>query len=62
MTIQLHRFFEEDELSDFEKQAIHKKIEEAFGELERGEDLSEEESRARLEEHKAAWLAANRRG
>lgn len=53
---------EEEELWAIEKQAIHEKIERAFGQFERGEYFTEEESRARREEHKAAWLAEHRRG
>jgi putative addiction module CopG family antidote len=41
---------------------VNEKIERAYGELERGEDLSEEESRALLEEYKVARMAENRRG
>ncbi len=36
-------------------QAIHEKIERAFGQFERGEGLTPEESRALLQEKKAAW-------
>ena len=51
---------QEEELWASVKQGIHEKIERAFGELERGEDLSEEETRAQLAEHKVEWLARNR--
>jgi putative addiction module CopG family antidote len=53
---------EEEALWESEKKEIHEKIERGLGEIERGEDLSEEECRAQLQEHKAAWLAENRRG
>ena len=51
---------QEEELVAFQKQIIHEKIERAFEQFERGEELSEEELRAELQEHKAAWLAENR--
>jgi Arc/MetJ-type ribon-helix-helix transcriptional regulator len=53
---------DEEALWAAEKQEIHDKIERAFGQFERDEGLSEEECRAQLQEHKAAWLAENRRG
>jgi Arc/MetJ-type ribon-helix-helix transcriptional regulator len=53
---------DEEELWASEKQAINEKIERAHGQFERGEYFTEEESRARLEEHKAAWIAEHRRG
>jgi antitoxin ParD1/3/4 len=38
---------------------VHEKIERAYGQFERGEYYTLEETRARLEEHKAAWRAKN---
>jgi putative addiction module CopG family antidote len=52
---------EEEELRASEKQLINEKIERGIAQFERGEYFTEEESRARLEEHKAAWMAENRR-
>ena len=43
-----------------DSRAIHDKIERAFGQFERGEGLTAEESRARLSENKAAWLQQQR--
>ncbi len=40
---------------------VHEKIERAYAELERGECFTLEETRAKLQEHKAAWLAAKNR-
>jgi putative addiction module CopG family antidote len=48
---------EEEELWADEKQLIHEKIERAFGEFERGQYLSGEESLAARRERKAALLA-----
>jgi putative addiction module CopG family antidote len=48
---------QEEELWAIEKEEIGEKIERGLGEFERGEYLSEEESRARRQEHKATWLA-----
>jgi putative addiction module CopG family antidote len=39
------------------KDEIAEKIDRAFGQFERGEFLSAEESRAEMEKRKAAWLA-----
>ena len=50
---------QEEELVASQKQAIHEKIERAFDQFERGEYFTEEELRARRQEHKVAWLAAN---
>jgi len=36
---------------------VHEKIERAYGQFERGEYSTEEESRAARQERKAAWLA-----
>jgi putative addiction module CopG family antidote len=46
---------EEEALLADDNQAIHEKIERAFGQFERGEGLGAEESRARLQEKKAVW-------
>ncbi len=47
---------EEEALLANDRQAIHEKIERAFfGQFERGEGLTPEESRALLQEKKAAW-------
>jgi len=43
------------------KNEIAEKIERAFGQFERGEFLSAEESRADMEKRKAAWLAEQKR-
>jgi hypothetical protein len=40
---------------------VEEKIERAFGQFERGEFLSAEESRADMERRKAEWLAEQRR-
>ena len=47
---------EEEALLANDRHVIHEKIERAFGQFERGEGLTPEESRVRLEEKKAAWL------
>jgi putative addiction module CopG family antidote len=47
---------EEEVLLANDRQVIHEKIERAFGQFERGEGLSPEESRAKLQEKKADWL------
>ena len=47
----------EDELLHGDKDSIHQKIERAFGQFERGEFFTAEESRADMEKRKAAWLA-----
>jgi len=41
---------------------IDEKIERAFGQFERGELFSAEESRANIEKRKTAWLAEQKRG
>ena len=46
---------EESQLAN-DRQVIHEKIERAFGQFERGEGLTPEESRAGLEKKKADWL------
>ncbi|HEX4138579.1 MAG TPA: hypothetical protein VHY84_28470 [Bryobacteraceae bacterium] len=46
----------EDEWLNENKAAINEKIERAFGQFERGEFLSAEESRSDMEERKADWL------
>ena len=51
---------EEEALLANDNRAIHEKIERAFGQFERGEGLTPEESRARLEEKKAAWRKQQR--
>lgn len=53
--------FEDERLQDH-KELIHEKIERAFGQFERGEFFSAEESRADMEKRKAAWLAEQKRG
>lgn len=45
-----------------DKDAIHDKIERAFGQFERGECFTEEQSRADMEQRKAAWFADQKRG
>jgi putative addiction module CopG family antidote len=50
----------EEELWTNDREAISRKIERAFEQFERGEGLSEEESRTRLQEQKAAWLIEQR--
>ena len=51
------RLHEEEALRANECGAIHEKIERALAQFDRGEYLSEEQSRAELQKHKAAWLA-----
>lgn len=51
----------EDERLQEPKERIHEKIERAFEQFERGEFLSAEESRADMEQRKAAWLADQKR-
>jgi Arc/MetJ-type ribon-helix-helix transcriptional regulator len=46
---------EEEALLANDYLAIHEKIERSFGQFERGEGLTSEESRAQLQEKKAAW-------
>jgi Arc/MetJ-type ribon-helix-helix transcriptional regulator len=46
----------EDEWLDENKAAIGEKIERAFGQFERGEFFSPEQSRAEMEKCKAEWL------
>jgi antitoxin ParD1/3/4 len=53
--------FEDERLQD-RKDLINEKIERAFGQFERGEFFSAEESRANMEKRKAAWLAEQKRG
>jgi Arc/MetJ-type ribon-helix-helix transcriptional regulator len=52
--------FEDTWLLDH-KDEIAEKIDRAFGQFERGEFLSAEESRADMEKRKAAWLAEQKR-
>jgi Arc/MetJ-type ribon-helix-helix transcriptional regulator len=52
----------EDEWLRENKHSIHEKIERAFGQIERGECFTAEESRDDLEKRKAAWLADQKRG
>ena len=47
----------EDEWLQDQKDSIEAKIERAFGQFERGESMSPEESRADMEERKRKWLA-----
>jgi putative addiction module CopG family antidote len=51
---------EEEALLAGDRQLINEKIERAFAQFERGEGLSPEESRARLQEAKKAWLKQQR--
>jgi len=51
---------EEEALLANDSRAIHEKIERAFGQFERGEGLTPEESRAWLQEKKVAWLKQQR--
>jgi putative addiction module CopG family antidote len=46
---------EEEALLANDGRVVHEKIERAFDQFERGEGLTPEESRARLQERKAAW-------
>ena len=50
---------EEDQLHD-DKDLIHRKIERAFAQFERGEFFPADESRANMEKHKANWLAEHK--
>jgi len=52
----------EEEWVKKNREAVQEKIERAFGQFERGEGLTAEESLARLEAKKAAWRAEQRRG
>jgi putative addiction module CopG family antidote len=52
----VHMLHEEECLLANDSQAIREKIERAFGQFERGEGLTPEESRALLQEKKEAWL------
>ena len=52
--------FVDERLQD-RKDLIYEKIERAFGQFERGEYFSAEESRANMEKRKAAWLAEQKR-
>ncbi len=54
------RLHEDLELLAGDRESIDAKIERAIGQFERGECFSAEESRARLQEQKAAWLAGQR--
>lgn len=56
----VHMLHEEEALLANDRHAIHEKIERAFGEFERGEGLTPEESRARLQEKREAWLKQQR--
>lgn len=47
----------EDEWLAQNKEVIHEKIERGIAQLDRGEGISGEELRGRLEKRKAAWLA-----
>ena len=51
----------ENKWLDEHKQEIAEKIERAFGQFERGEFLSAEESKAEMQKRKTAWLASKRR-
>jgi antitoxin ParD1/3/4 len=50
----------EDEWLHGHSAEIGEKIERAFGQFERGEFFSAEESQADMEKHKAAWLREHR--
>ena len=52
----VHMLHEEEALLANDSAAIHDKIERAFGQFERGEGLTPEESRANLQKKKADWL------
>jgi antitoxin ParD1/3/4 len=56
----LEMLHSEDEWLQDRKDDIAGKIERAFGQFERGEFFSAEESRADMEKRKAAWLAERR--
>ena len=51
---------EEELLLANDRHVIHEKIERAFGQFERGEGLTPEDSRAKLQEKKADWLKQQR--
>ena len=51
----------EDEWLQDNRHGIHDKIERAWGQVERGECLSAEESRENMEARKAVWLAKQKR-
>jgi putative addiction module CopG family antidote len=51
----------EDKWLHDHKEIIAEKIERAFGQFERGEFFSAEESRTDMEKRKAAWLADRKR-
>jgi hypothetical protein len=51
---------EEESLLANDSHAIHEKIERAFGQFERGEGFTPEESRAWLQGKKAAWIKQQR--
>ena len=51
----------EDELLHDDKDSINEKIERAFGQFERGEFFTAEESRADMEKRKTRWLAGQKR-
>ena len=52
--------FQDDRLQGG-KDLINEKLERAFGQFERGEFFSAEESRANMEKRKAAWLTEQKR-
>jgi len=56
ITRALEMLHSEDEWLNGHKGEIAEKIERAFGQFERGEFFSAEESRADMEKRKAAWL------
>jgi len=51
----------QDERRQGGKDLINEKLERAFGQFERGEFFSAEESRANMEKRKAAWLTEQKR-
>ena len=51
---------EEEALLANDSQAIQEKIERAFGQFERGEGFTPEESRGRLQDKKVTWLKQQR--
>jgi Arc/MetJ-type ribon-helix-helix transcriptional regulator len=57
----LEVFRSENEWLHDHKDLIRDKIERAFGQFERGEFLSAEESRADMEQRKSAWLSEHKR-
>jgi len=59
--LEVFHLVEDDRLQE-DKDWINEKLERAFGQFERDEFLSPEESRADMEKRKAVWLAEHGRG